>query len=67
MEIYSADQVKTIHQETFAYLIVEEMENVLTLTLNRENKRNALHPQLVNEIAYAFQYAHFSVGCCTPG
>ena len=33
-------------------------DNVLTITLNREKKRNAIHPQMVNELAYAFQYAH---------
>lgn len=60
MDIYTSDQVKSIHNETFAYLIVEEDDNTLTLTLNREAKRNALHPQMVNEIAYAFQYAHLT-------
>ena len=28
------------------------------MELNREKKKNALHPQMVNELAYAFQYAH---------
>ena len=46
------------HQQTYAYLLVEEANHVLTITLNREEKRNALHPQMVNELAYAFQYAH---------
>lgn len=43
--------------QTFAFLLINEKDNVLTITLNRESKRNALHPQMVNEIAYAFQYA----------
>ena len=60
MNIYTQDQVASIHNETFAYLIVEESDHVLTLTLNRELKKNALHPQMVNEIAFAFQYAHLT-------
>ena len=31
----------------------------LALTLDRADKKNALHPQMVNEIAYALHYAHF--------
>ena len=48
----------TFHLQTFAYLLVEERDHVLTFTLNRERRRNALHPQMVAEIAYAFQYAN---------
>jgi enoyl-CoA hydratase/carnithine racemase len=59
MNLYTREQVASIHKEKFAYLIVEEANNTLTLTLNRERKKNALHPQLVNEIAYALHYAHF--------
>jgi enoyl-CoA hydratase/carnithine racemase len=60
MELYSKEQVQNIHQENFAYLIVSEDDHVLTLTLNRAEKKNSLHPQLVNEIAFALHYAHFS-------
>lgn len=59
MNLYTKEQVAAIKDHTFAYLIVEEADNVLTLTLNRERKKNALHPQLANEIAYALHYAHF--------
>ncbi len=58
MNIYTKQQVESIKSETFAYLLVEEADHVLTLTLNRERKKNALHPQLVNEIAFAMQYAY---------
>jgi len=58
MNIYPKQQLESIKSETFAYLIVEEADHILTLTLNRERKKNALHPQLVNEIAYAMQYAY---------
>lgn len=60
MKLYTPDQVKSMHSETLAYLIVEEDDHVLHLTLNREQKKNALHPQLVNELAFVMHYAHFN-------
>ena len=59
MELYTKEQTLSIHSQTFAYLKIKEAENVLTITLDRANKKNALHPQMVNEIAYAMNYAHF--------
>ena len=59
MDLYSKEQVANIHQETFAFLIVEEADNVLTVTLNRAHKKNALHPKMIDELAFAFQYAFF--------
>ena len=59
MQLYTPQQVADIHDQTFAYLAIEENDHVLTLTLDRAEKKNALHPQLVNEIAYALHYAHF--------
>lgn len=60
MNLYTQEQVVSIKDHTFAYLIVEEQDHVLHLTLNRPTKRNALHPQLVNELAYAMHYAHYN-------
>ena len=59
MNLYTSEQVRSIHQETFAFLNIEEKDHVLTITLDRAKKKNALHPQMVNEIAYALHYAHF--------
>ena len=59
MNLYTQEQTQSIHSETFAYLKIAEADHVLTITLNRAAKKNALHPQMVNEIAYAFHYAHF--------
>ena len=42
---------------TFAFLEVEHVENVLTITLNRPEKKNALHPVMANELAFALTYA----------
>ncbi len=60
MILYTKEQVGNIKSQTFAYLIVEERDHVLHLTLNRPDKKNALHPQLVNELAYAMFYAHYT-------
>ncbi len=59
VNLYSKDQIAGIHGHHFAFLEVEENNHLLTVTLAREAKKNALHPQMVNEIAYAFQYAHY--------
>lgn len=58
MQYYEEINYDDFHQQTFAFLLIEEAEHVLTITLNRAEKRNAIHPQMVNELAYAFQYAH---------
>ncbi len=62
MNHYTKAQTSTIHNETFAFIEVAENDHVLTLTLNREKKKNALHPQMVNELAFAMQYAHHESG-----
>ena len=59
MNLYTQEQVATIKEQKFAFLEVEESENILTLTLDRAHKKNALHPQMINEIAYAMHYAYF--------
>jgi len=60
MNLYTKEQVDNIANEQFAYIIVSIKEHVLELTLNRAEKKNALHPQMVNEIAFAMHYAHFT-------
>lgn len=59
MNLYTAAQCADIHTQKFAFIRVEESEHVLHITLDRAKKKNALHPQMVNEIAYAMHYAHF--------
>jgi enoyl-CoA hydratase/carnithine racemase len=39
---------------------VEQNGHVLTITLNRPEKKNAMNPVLFREIAYALHYAHFN-------
>jgi enoyl-CoA hydratase/carnithine racemase len=58
--LYTQEQISNFSEQSFAYLIVEEKENVLTITLNRPEKRNAFHMPLANELAYALAYAHYT-------
>src|SRR4051812_18383288 len=58
--IYTKEDIQNFKDQSFAYLIVEEKENVLTITLNRPDKRNAFHLPLANELAYALAYAHYN-------
>jgi enoyl-CoA hydratase/carnithine racemase len=54
---YSKEQISNFRDQTFAFLKVEEKENVLYVTLHNPAKKNALSPQLLNELAYSFAYA----------
>lgn len=58
MNHYSNEQLSQFSAQQFAFIEAQEQENVLYITLNREAKKNALHPHMVNEIAYALNYAH---------
>lgn len=58
--LYTADQSLKFNEFKFAHLLSELSGHVLTLTLNRPEKKNALNPVLFKEIAYALHYAHHS-------
>ncbi len=58
MNHYTSEQTANIHKETFAFIEVKEAANVLYITLDRERKKNAIHPQMINELAFGMQYAH---------
>lgn len=58
--IYSKEDIANFNQQNFAFVIAEEKDNVLTITLNRPDKRNAFHQPLLNELAYALAYAHYT-------
>ena len=56
--LYTSQQTAEIQQHFFAFLKVEEQNHVLTLTLNRPEKKNALNPTLLHELAFGLSYAH---------
>jgi len=56
--IYTVEEALKLKAYTFAHLLVEENNHLLTITLNRPEKKNALNPVLFKEIAFALNYAH---------
>jgi enoyl-CoA hydratase/carnithine racemase len=55
--LFTTEQLSEFKHQKFAHLIVELNGHLLTLTLNRPEKKNALNPVLFRELAYALQYA----------
>ncbi|MCB9033947.1 MAG: enoyl-CoA hydratase/isomerase family protein [Chitinophagales bacterium] len=58
--LYRKEDISNFKEQHFAFLIVEENDHVLSITLNRPEKRNAFHMPLANELAYALAYAHYN-------
>ena len=58
--IYTKEETSNFKDRIFAYLLIDEQDHVLTITLNRPEKKNAMNPVMVNEIAYALSYAHYN-------
>ena len=56
--VYSAAALQTWDDQVFAHLVVDVSEHLLTITLNRPEKKNAMTPVMITEIAYALSYAH---------
>jgi enoyl-CoA hydratase/carnithine racemase len=59
MNLFTREQTHALNEQRFAFIEVAVADHVMTLTLDRPEKKNALHPQMVHEIAFAFQYAHY--------
>ena len=57
---YTIEQALQFHNHTFAHLLVEEKNHLLTITLNRPEKKNALNPTLFKELSYALSYAKYN-------
>ncbi|MBC7892994.1 MAG: enoyl-CoA hydratase/isomerase family protein [Sphingobacteriaceae bacterium] len=55
--LFSPEQTQTFPTHVFAHLRVESNNHVLTLTLNRPEKKNALNPTLLRELAFALAHA----------
>ncbi|RYC69055.1 MULTISPECIES: enoyl-CoA hydratase/isomerase family protein [Spirosoma] len=58
--LYTAEQVAQLPTDTFRYLLVSLNDHILTITLNRPQKKNALHPPMLAELAFALAYAHYT-------
>lgn len=54
---YTPDQTQGFKEHSFAFIKVNEEEHVLYITLNNPARKNALGPQLLNELAFSFAYA----------
>ena len=59
MNYFNENDIKNIKSYKFDFIDLDETDHVFSITLNRPNKKNALHPQMINEIAFAFQYASY--------
>lgn len=58
MMLYDATVLQDFDSQTFAFLQHRMEDHVLYMTLNRPDKKNALSPTLMREIAYTLAYAH---------
>ena len=56
MNYYTNKQLLNFWENKFHFLNINKKDEVFYLTLNRANKKNALHPQMQNEIAFCFDY-----------
>ncbi|GAB4038191.1 enoyl-CoA hydratase-related protein [Spirosoma jeollabukense] len=57
---YAPEQAAHLPTEGFCYLLISLDDHVLTVTLNRPEKKNALHPAMLNELAFAMAYAQYT-------
>jgi enoyl-CoA hydratase/carnithine racemase len=60
MNYFNEIDIQNIKSYKFDFIKLDEIDFVFTVTLNRPKKKNALHPQMINEIAFAFQYAFYN-------
>ncbi len=58
--LYTADQAAQLPIEGFRYVLISFSDHVLTITLNRPEKKNALNPPMLAELAFALAYAHYA-------
>ena len=58
--VYTASQTAQLPVDGFRYLLTSLDNHVLTITLNRPEKKNALNPPLLAELAFTLAHAHFT-------
>ena len=59
MNYYSKDQTNKVNNENFEFIKFNQQNYLITITLNRPQKRNAIHPQTINELAFLLQYIYY--------
>ncbi|MCB0839550.1 MAG: enoyl-CoA hydratase/isomerase family protein [Bacteroidetes bacterium] len=57
MNFYDQHFIQKALDQQFAFIKLRTENHILTLALNRPEKKNALHPHMVNEITFALQFA----------
>ncbi|GJM61965.1 enoyl-CoA hydratase/isomerase family protein [Persicobacter diffluens] len=60
MHAYSESESKNPQDYNFGFLLWEVDDHFLYITLNRPEKKNAMPPQMMNEIAMLLNHAHFN-------
>ncbi|GAB4020851.1 enoyl-CoA hydratase/isomerase family protein [Spirosoma koreense] len=58
--LYTAEQTAQLPAQGFQYLLTSLTDHVLTVTLNRPEKKNALNPLMLRELAFALTYAQYA-------
>jgi len=58
MKYFEIETVRKAFDQQYAFIRIGQKEHTLYLTLNRPEKKNAIHPHMVQEIAFVLQYAH---------
>ncbi len=57
---YTQQQVNSLQKQAFAHVLYEQNEHILIITLNRPEKKNAMNPLLMNEIAFLVAHAKYN-------
>ena len=57
---YTEAQTRDLAEHRFEFVAVETAGHVLTLTLNRPEKKNAMNPTVMNELAFALTHARYN-------
>ncbi|QJW88123.1 enoyl-CoA hydratase [Spirosoma taeanense] len=57
--LYTTQQTTELPAGGFQFLRTSFDDHVLTITLNRPEKKNALNPPMLNELAFALAHAHY--------
>ena len=59
MNVFENCDIKKINSLVFDFMDYKYEDHVFSIILNRPQKKNALHPQMINELAFLCQYAQF--------